>query len=76
MTRRHTFPPLRGLERWLRAGGIEFTTWDRWFLALVAADHGSDWQALRERLRPSSGISNRCSSVTSSIRFVDDLAIF
>src|SRR6266571_6810936 len=51
MKRRHTFPPLRGLERWLRAGEIEFTTWDRWFLALVAADHGGDWQALRERLR-------------------------
>jgi hypothetical protein len=50
-TWRHTSPPLRGLERWLRAEGIEFTTWDRWFLALVAADHGGDWQALRERLR-------------------------
>lgn len=40
-----------GLDAWLTASGIRFSTWDHWFLLLILGDDHGDWAHLRDRLR-------------------------
>jgi hypothetical protein len=41
----------RGTDPWLTIGRTRFLVWDRWFLALLFADHDGAWDALRNAVR-------------------------